>query len=126
MAENYSGELDIDFFTFVKCDLSDMKDLKRAFDKVIDKYGTLDVCINNAGLGLGDNAFLKALDPKADDYDVTEPWQVMNRVNCDAVVYGTQLAVAEFKRANGGRGKKGVVVNTASMAGFYPVSEKDF
>jgi NAD(P)-dependent dehydrogenase (short-subunit alcohol dehydrogenase family) len=69
--------------------------------------------INNAGLGLGDNAFLEALDPKNGEGRNYASWVVMNRVNIDAVFFGTQLAVAEFKRANGGKGKKGVVVNTA-------------
>lgn len=99
-----------------------MADLKRAFDKVVNKYGTLDVVLNNAGMGLADNQFLEALDPKSGDGDNCDRWQMMNRVNIDAVIYGTQLAVAEFKRANGGRGKKGVVVNTVSTSTYLLLS----
>ncbi|KAI9018836.1 hypothetical protein DFJ74DRAFT_708055 [Hyaloraphidium curvatum] len=120
LVDNYSGELDIENFIFVEVDLADLKDLKRAFDKVVDRYGTIDIMVNNAALGLGDDAFLKALDPKSDDGAEHAPWALMNRVNIDAVVYGSQLAVAEMRRASGGRGKKGVVVNTASMAAFFP------
>ncbi|KAI9028435.1 hypothetical protein DFJ74DRAFT_658865 [Hyaloraphidium curvatum] len=127
LVENFSGELDIDFFTFVKTDLSDLKDLKRAFDKVVNKYGTLDIMISNAGLGLGDRAFERCLDAKEpetpDEFgDGTEyaQWLKMHAVNTAAVFYGTQLAINEFRKAAGGKGKKGVIVSTASMAALWP------
>ncbi len=41
LVENYSGELDIENFIFVKVDLADLSSLEKAFDKVVDKYGTL-------------------------------------------------------------------------------------
>ena len=34
------------------------------------------------------------------------------------MIYGAQLAVNEWSKANGGRGKKGVICSTASMAAF--------
>lgn len=127
--------------------MSDLKDLKRAFDTVVNKYGTLDimVCfrecfvdadhmlinnhqtitllpslpasaqINNAGLGTGDLAFDASLTGTESD---PAPWSLMHSVNTTAVFYGTQLAITEFSSANGGKGKKGVIVCTASMAAF--------
>lgn len=138
--------MDIEHFIFVKVDLSDLKDLKRAFDTVVDKYGTLDIMVrstpircalcpfhlshflsqvNNAGLGFGDQAFNRALDSKEPEKDDQwgdgadpAPWALLHSVNTTAVIYGTQLAINVFRKANGGRGKKGVICSTASMAAF--------
>jgi NADP-dependent 3-hydroxy acid dehydrogenase YdfG len=65
--------------------------LKRAFNVVVDKYGTLDVMVSNAGLGFGDQSFNRALDPKEpenvdENGDGTEPgpWALMAAVNISA------------------------------------------
>jgi hypothetical protein len=41
LVDNYSGELDIENFIFVKVDLADLASLEKAFDKVVNKYGTM-------------------------------------------------------------------------------------
>jgi NAD(P)-dependent dehydrogenase (short-subunit alcohol dehydrogenase family) len=120
LTELYTGDLDnYDACTFVKCDVGDLEQLKKAFDKVVRQYGTIDIMINNAGIGNADAEMLEALDPskKGTDY---MGWKKMMDINVNAMIYGTQLAVSEFVKSGRGKGKPGVVVNVASMAALFP------
>jgi len=107
----YAGELDIDFFKFIKVDLTKMEDVKMMIDTVVGRYGTVDILVNNAGIGDGDTWFLRG---------DSQRWVETFAVNTHAVIYATQLCINEIwkKPEHGARG--GVVVNTASMAAFEP------
>jgi len=79
------------------------EDLSGLVELACDRYGRLDVLINNAGIG-----------PNApfDDLKVEE-WEQMIDINIKGVLYGIAAALSVFRRQGYGH-----IVNTASTAGF--------
>ncbi|KAG5388029.1 hypothetical protein IGI04_029570 [Brassica rapa subsp. trilocularis] len=96
---------------FVKCDVTNRGDLIAAFDKHLATFGTLDICINNAGIA-NPARFDK------DDSDGSRSWRHTINVDLVAVVESTQLAIKAMK----GKQKPGVIINMGSAAGLYPMS----
>lgn len=96
--------------TFVKTDLSNMDDVEALYNFAKSKYGHVDIMINNGGIGNGDMFFN---DPNSTN---SRGWQKMMRVNADAVIYGTQLAVRDAQKS----GRKLVVINTSSVGALRP------
>ncbi|KAL0649315.1 hypothetical protein Bca4012_092006 [Brassica carinata] len=96
---------------FVKCDVTNRGDLIAAFDKHLASFGTLDICINNAGIA-NPARFDK------DDSDGSRSWRRTINVDLVAVVECTQLAIKAMK----GKQKPGVIINMGSAAGLYPMS----
>lgn len=90
--------------TFVKMDVSNPDDVQRTISTAVETYGKLDVLFNNAGM-LGEMA------PTADC--TLENWERVINVNLKGVFLGMKYAIPELLK-NGG----GVIVNTASAAGF--------
>lgn len=58
-----------------------------AFDKHLATFGTLDICINNAGIST-------PLRFDKDDTDGSKSWKHTINVDLIAVIEGTQLAVS--------------------------------
>lgn len=84
--------------------LNDEKLVNEDFTQIKEKYGTIDVLINNAGLS--DSAsFL--------DYDVDRFDKIMN-LNLRAVYITTHAAATIMKEQN-----HGVILNTSSMVSLY-------
>ncbi|KAJ3218923.1 hypothetical protein HDU67_003562 [Dinochytrium kinnereticum] len=92
---------------FVKCNVGDVDDLKRLFEVPVKRFGRLDICFNNAGIS---EKGLFVAEPDAD-------WKKVIDVDLNSVIQGTQLAM-NIMRSQSPQG--GVIVNTASMAGFIP------
>jgi len=86
----------------VKVDVSSREDLARAADAVEDRFGSVSLLFNNAGV----NLFQTIEDSSYDDWD----W-IMG-VNLHGPINGVMTFVPRMVRA----GKGGYVVNTASMA----------
>ena len=91
---------------FRRCDVTKTEDLDSAFDVAVERFGRLDVAFNNAGVG-GDGLF--ADDPR--------DWKRVIEIDLIAVIDATRLAVREMRRA----GNAGVIVNTASLIGLWPM-----
>jgi len=87
---------------FVKTDVSKEEQVKALMDKAAEKYGRIDVVINNAGIGCTAN-FIPLL--SAEDFEESL------RVNLMGVVFGMKHAVAHM--TNGGS-----IVNTSSVGGY--------
>lgn len=87
-------------------DVSDGEAMERLAAKVADEYGTVDVLVNNAGIGMS-GAFL---DTSAED------WKRTLDVNLWGVIHGCRL----FGRQMAARGQGGHIVNTASAAAYQP------
>ncbi|CAA0282196.1 unnamed protein product [Arabidopsis thaliana] len=95
---------------FVKCDVTNRGDLLAAFDKHLATFGTVDICINNAGIST-------PLRFDKDDTDGSKSWKHTINVDLIAVVEGTQLAIKAMKAKQ----KPGVIINMGSAAGLYPM-----
>lgn len=84
--------------------LNDEKLVNEDFTQIKEKYGTIDVLINNAGLS-NSTSFL--------DYDVDRFDKIMN-LNLRAVYITTHAAATIMKEQN-----HGVILNTSSMVSLY-------
>jgi NAD(P)-dependent dehydrogenase (short-subunit alcohol dehydrogenase family) len=92
---------------FVKCDVSDERDVEHLVDAAVARYGSLDVAFNNAGIE-GSPAVL------ATDLGVDE-WSHIINVN----LTGVWLCLKHELRYMAGHGG-GCIVNTSSTAGLGP------
>ncbi|XP_017347982.1 15-hydroxyprostaglandin dehydrogenase [NAD(+)] [Ictalurus punctatus] len=86
---------------FYKADVSSDQQFTDVFQKILSKFGRIDIFCNNAGI--------------ADE----ENWEKTVSINLSGVVRGTYLALDHMKKQNGGNG--GVIINVASLAGLGPL-----
>lgn len=86
----------------VQADGSDPDEIKRMFEEVVEKYGTCDVLINNAGITA--DTLVMRMKPKQ--------WQSVIDVNLSGVFYCTQ---AFFKIAM--KKRTGRIINISSVVG---------
>ena len=92
----------------VHCDVTDESSQRHAFKAHIQRFGTLDVVILNAGImESGD-----LLDPGSDT------WQRSLQVNLNGVLYGVRIAVQSMREL---RTQGGVIMPVASAGGIYPI-----
>jgi NADP-dependent 3-hydroxy acid dehydrogenase YdfG len=87
----------------VAADLSRLADIQALIDRTLERFGRIDVLVNNAGFGRLN--FLDRLDPAQ---DIAPQYAV----NVLGYVYATRLALPAMMRQ-----KSGHVINVASMAG---------
>ena len=87
----------------VAADLSRLEDIQALMDKTLERFGRIDVLVNNAGFGRLN--FLDRLDPVKDI-------QPQYQVNVLGYVLATRLALPVMMKQ-----KSGHVINVASMAG---------
>ncbi|OXM83618.1 SDR family oxidoreductase [Paenibacillus rigui] len=91
---------------YVSTDVKRPEDLSRLVGLACERYGQLDVLINNAGI--------MPISP-LDDLRV-EDWEAMIDVNMKGVLYGIAAALPVFRKQNAGH-----FVNVASTAGHKTV-----
>lgn len=84
--------------------LTDMSSVESCFKEIKDKYGKIDILINNAGISARD----KIYDYKEQDFKSIMDLNVNAVFNCSKVV-------ANFMKETGG----GVILNTSSMVSIY-------
>lgn len=86
---------------FVKCDVSRKKDVDAMVQVAVDRYGTVDVAVNNAGVNHA-----------ADFFDITEEdWDWVMGVD----VKGSFLVAQAAARVMVAQGKPGAIVNVSSV-----------
>jgi NAD(P)-dependent dehydrogenase (short-subunit alcohol dehydrogenase family) len=89
--------------TDLDLDITSEEDWDRARQYVEDRWGGLDVLVNNAGVAGGGRLDVATLDE----------WRWITEINLFGVVRGTRTFVPMFKRQRAGH-----VVNVASLAGL--------
>ena len=89
----------------VVADVTLRQDVQRVVRSAIDRFGHIDVWINNAGRGI------TRMPSQLTDGDIDE----MMRVNVKSVLYGTQEVLPHFKERGTGH-----VINVSSMLGRIP------
>ena len=88
----------------VIADISDYQQVARLMDTAVEQFGTLDIVINNAGIGA----------PKMlIDHDPAEDFDFIIKINQNGVYYGIHAAAKKFQAL----GKPGVIINTSSIYG---------
>ena len=94
---------------FVKCDVTNKKEVEGLVKDAVNKYGRLDVMVNNAGVYRGGKLM----------HDFTEAeLDICLNINVKGMFFGSQEAVKQFLK----QGTGGNVVNLVSTAGLggYP------
>ncbi|UXH77217.1 SDR family NAD(P)-dependent oxidoreductase [Roseateles amylovorans] len=84
------------------CDVADFTQVQALVKAAVDRFGGLDVMVNNAGIGADGNA----LDVSMDD------WQQTLAVDLSGVFHGCRAALPELLK------REGCIVNTASVSGL--------
>lgn len=88
---------------FVRMDVTSEEDWQRTVKTTVERFGKLNVLVNNAGLS--SSSFPDPMD--------TGGWRRLMDVNATSVFLGTKHAMPEMKRAGGGS-----IVNISSIMGL--------
>ena len=99
--EKVAGDLDDERTLIVEGDVSDRAFAKAIVQKTVDRFGALDVLVNNAGVG----AFGMLADAGDDDID-----KVID-INVKGVLFLCRAAIPELAKT------KGCIINTSSVSG---------
>ncbi len=101
--ERLSDEFDSPNASLVQCDVKDYDSVHKAIDQAFEAQGTIDVLINNAGLGVFD----KFAEGKI------EEWHNMVDTNVKGVLNCLHVALPHL------RASKGHIINIASVAAHH-------
>jgi 3-oxoacyl-[acyl-carrier protein] reductase len=91
----------------LQCDVSDEAGVRRMLKQVEERFGRLDVLVNNAGM-------TASWKPKDLETLLLEDWDRVFAVNVRGLFQVTRAAVPMLRKA------RGCVVNTASIVGLRP------
>ena len=89
-----------------RCDVTKSEDIESAFDEAVARFGRFDIAFNNAGIG-DEDLFA----------DHPGDWKSIISIDLTAVIDATRLAVRKMRQ----RGTGGVIINTASLIGLWPM-----
>lgn len=98
--------------TYVKCDVTNEEDIEKMFSLCLEKYGTLDVLINNAGINKP--CLLCDYDTKNSEYELNEKiFNTIIDINVRGVFLCSQKASRIFRAKN-----EGIIINMSSESGI--------
>jgi NAD(P)-dependent dehydrogenase (short-subunit alcohol dehydrogenase family) len=92
---------------FVQTDVTDREQVEALFEQTVDRYGSLDLAFNNAGIS-----------PPDDDSILEtgiEAWRKVQEVNLTSVYLCCKAAIPYMQRQYAASGRKASIVNTASF-----------
>ena len=91
---------------FVRLDVTSEADWQRAIATAVSQFGTLNVLVNNAGIGGGSPV----------EHTTVEEWDRVMNVNAKGVFLGTKTAIPAMRQAGGGS-----IINISSQLGLVGV-----
>ncbi len=94
-----------------RCDVSDDARVRAMLDQIKEKFGRLDVLVNNAGVTI-------AVEPKNLEGVTVEEWNRVFAVNVLGLFLVTRASVPMLKKSS-----NGCIVNTCSIAGLRPAAQ---
>jgi len=86
---------------FVKADTANHEDSKKTVDAAVEKFGKLDIAVNNAGVG--------GPQSKIGETDI-EAWNSVIAINLNGVFYGMRYQIPAMQKNKGGS-----IINMASI-----------
>jgi len=92
---------------FRQCDVAEYDQVEALVEAAVEKYGQLDVMVNNAGIGRVGAVEEMALDD----------WHDVMRINLNGVMHGTRAALPHLKESEGS------IINIASIYGLVAAPE---
>lgn len=107
--EAVADELGVEFY---KVNVADRQDVQKWIDDVIEKYGRIDVLVNNAGI-LRDGLFVRVKQGELVSQMPEDQFDLVIDVNLKGV-FNCAQAVAPFMIKQGG----GVILNATSIVGL--------
>jgi NAD(P)-dependent dehydrogenase (short-subunit alcohol dehydrogenase family) len=93
---------------FVRLDVTRESDWAQAVASTVQRFGKLDVLVNNAGIGGVGRV----------DETATEAWDRVMEVNAKGVFLGTRAAIPAMRRAGGGS-----IINISSQLGLVGMDD---
>jgi NADP-dependent 3-hydroxy acid dehydrogenase YdfG len=92
------------------CDISQEEQVSRAVDEIVDRLGTVNILVNNAGVNVKKRGFREL---------TGENWRLMLRTNLDGAFYVTRAVLPAMAEQ-----REGIVVFVSSIAGrtVFPLS----
>ncbi|GBG94505.1 FabG-like short-chain dehydrogenase/reductase [Ligilactobacillus salitolerans] len=105
-ADQALAELDSDNVIFIKQDVSKEDEWEPVFKKAVEKFGPVNVVVNNAGI----------LEFNDAEHITTEEWHKIQAVDVDGVIYGVKYGIKYLKE------KGGSIINLCSIAGLIGIS----
>ena len=88
------------------CNVMNKVEIENMVEAAIGRFGTVDVLINNAGIGIQAGDFEAVTEDKLD---------LLINVNIKGVYFGCQAVIPHMKKQG-----SGVIINTASASGLRP------
>ncbi|MFA6524830.1 MAG: SDR family NAD(P)-dependent oxidoreductase [Patescibacteria group bacterium] len=92
-----------DMAMFIKCDVSKSADVKNLVEKTVERFGRLDIMVNNAGIG-GLGGIIDVTD---------ESWEKTIGINLSGTMFGMRAAANAMKE----KAIKGSIINLSSILG---------
>jgi len=95
---------------FVLLDVTSQAHWERAVETAVSRFGTLNILVNNAGIGTprGPDGVAVSIENLSEDQ-----WDRVMDVNAKGVFLGTRAAIPEMRKAGGGS-----IINISSIAGL--------
>ncbi|MCH8187207.1 MAG: SDR family oxidoreductase [Proteobacteria bacterium] len=107
-AETVAGEVG-EAAIALRTDVSDSQSVRAMLKQTVDRFGRLDVLVNNAGYGIPGSVV------ETDEAD----WDRLMAVNLNGVFYGCKYAIPIMRERGGG-----VIVNTASVVATVGIRDR--
>jgi NAD(P)-dependent dehydrogenase (short-subunit alcohol dehydrogenase family) len=100
--------------TYETLDVRDEAVWERVTEALLDRFGRLDVVVNNAGV----TGFEASEAPHNPEFAELEDWRAVHRVNLDGTFLGCKYAIRAMRQA----GRGGSIVNIASRSGLVGIA----